>query len=81
MTGTERGNLLDQIRSKILVDKYDLELVRREIADGLATVNGRKVTEPGLIIHAEDRISIPFRPWMIRCATYIGENGKAWQVQ
>lgn len=81
MTGTERGTLLDQIRSRLMFDRYDEEAVRREIASGFATVNGRTVTEAGLVIHAEDRISVLFRDFMHRCAVAVGPNGKAWQVR
>jgi len=80
MTGTERGTLLDQIRSRLMFDRYDSEAVRREIASGFATVNGVTQTEPGLIIHAEDRISVSFRDFMHRCAVDVGPTGKAWQV-
>ncbi len=80
MTGTERGTLLDQMRTHLMFDKYDEEIVRREIASGFATVNGRTVTEAGLVIHAEDRISVLFRDFMHRCAVAVGPNGKAWQV-
>lgn len=80
MTGTERGTLLEQITGRLIVDRYDSEAVRREIASGFATVNGRTVTDPGLVIHAEDRISISFRDFMHRCAVAVGPNGTAWQV-
>ena len=80
MTGTERGNLFEQIFGRLLADKFDGEIIRREIASGFAAVNGRTVTEPGLIIHAEDRISVSFRDFMHRCAVAVGPNGTAWRV-
>lgn len=80
MIGTERGTLLEQICGRLMVDKYETEIVRREIASGFATVNGRTVTEAGLVIHAEDRISVSFRDFMHRCAVDVGPTGKAWQV-
>ena len=80
MTGTERGTLLAQVQSKLLFDRYDSEAVRRETASGFATAPGRTVTEAGLVIHAEDRISVLFRDFMHRCAVDVGPNGKAWQV-
>ena len=78
MTGTERGNLLNQLSSKLMFDKYDGETVRREIADGCVTINGRVCVEPGLIVHEGDRISVSFRDFMHRCAVDVGPSGKAW---
>lgn len=78
MTGTERGTLLEQICGRLMVDRYDIERVRREIASGFATVDGVTQTEPGLIIHAGQRIAVPFRTFMRRCAVDVGPNGKAW---
>ena len=78
MTGTERGTLLDQICGRLMVDKYDTETVRREIASGMATVDGVTQTEPGLIIHAGQRIAVAFRDFMLRCPTPVGRNWSTW---
>ena len=78
MIGTERGTLLDQMRTHLMFDKYDEEIVRREIAAGWIRVDGEIVTEPGLIIHAGQHVIVPFLDFMYRCSVNIGSHGKNW---